>query len=292
MNTQEIYSIKDVEELTGISAYNLRAWEKRYAGLLPHRTETNIRYYDADQVRRLLNISGLLPLGYKASQLLALPDAELHGLVAEANEDTADEALLPQVNSLVSAMLAFDEPAFCKIVAAAIARLGLFQAMIQVIYPFLHKTGVLWSTSNTSPAQEHFASNLLRRKIQAASDALPVAAHTPMRFLLFLPPGERHEMGLLFADYVIRSKGHSTLYLGGDLPYDSLHFALEKSKPTHLLTFFTVVSDAATAIQQMLALMKGKPAKLLVCSNMNKSSLKRNAKLHLLAQPADLLSYL
>lgn len=292
MSIPEKYSIKEVEALTGISAYNLRAWEKRYASLLPHRTESNIRYYDALQVRRLLNISGLMPLGYKASQLLALTDRDLHSLVTETAEDTAEEALLPQVNSLVTAMLDFDEPAFGKTLAAAISRLGMYNAMLQVIYPFLYKTGVLWSTSNTSPAQEHFASSLLQRKIQSALEALPGAEHTDKRFLLFLPPGERHEMGLLFADYVIRGKGYVTIYLGGDLPYESLHFALEKTKPTHLLTFFTVTADADAAIAQLLKMIKGKPVKLLVCTHREKSIHKTGSKLHLLEQPAHLLNYL
>lgn len=292
MSIPEKYSIKEVEDLTGITAYNLRAWEKRYAGLLPHRTETNIRYYDARQVRRLLNIAGLIPLGYKASQLLALTDKELHSLVTATAEDSTEEALLPQVNNLVTAMLDFDEPAFGNTVVAAISRLGMYNAMLQVIYPFLHKTGVLWSTSNTSPAQEHFASHLLQRKMQSALDALPGATRTDKRFLLFLPPGERHDMGLLFADYVIRSKGYVTTYLGGDLPYDSLHFALEKTKPTHLLTFFTVTADADAAIAQLLKMLKGKPGKLLVCRDRETDTRKTGSKLHLLEQPADLLNYL
>lgn len=292
MSIPEKYSIRDVEELTGISAYNLRAWEKRYSGLLPHRTESNIRYYDAHQLRRLLNISGLLPMGYKASQLLALPEDALHRLVAETTDDMAEAALLPQVNNLVAAMLAFDEPAFLQTLAAVIARLGLYQAMLQVVYPFLHKTGVLWSTSNTSPAQEHFASSLLQRTLQAALNALPAAGHTQKRFLLFLPPGERHEIGLLFADYVIRSKGYATVYLGGDLPYNSLQFALEKTKPTHLLTFFTVTADAGSAVAQLLTITKGIPVKLLVCTGTEKSAYPKSPKLHLLEQPANLLNYL
>ena len=163
-----------------------------------------------------------------------IPDSEkIHNIAFHFREimhilglDLEDDSLQVHVNNLITAMLAFDEPAFDKILSSMMIRLGFYEAMLQVIYPFLRKTGVLWSTSNTSPAQEHFASNLLRRKMQAALDSLPCPVHTAKKFLLFLPPDEKHELGLLLSDYVIRSKGHTTYYLGQDLPYDSLQFSI------------------------------------------------------------------
>ena len=53
-------SIQDIEKLTGIKKHTLRVWEQRYAFLEPHRTNTNIRYYDESQLRQLLNVSLLL----------------------------------------------------------------------------------------------------------------------------------------------------------------------------------------------------------------------------------------
>lgn len=292
MAATEQYSIKDVESLTGITAFTLRAWEKRYNGLLPHRTDTNIRYYDGAQVRKLLNIASLVSLGHKASKLIPMDEAQLNKLVVAASEDTAAGSLQPYVNNMVAAMLAFDETAFDKILSAVVIRLGFYEAMLQVIYPFLRKTGVLWSTGNTSPAQEHFASNLLRRKMQASLDGLPCPQHTDKKFLLFLPPDEKHELGLLFCDYLIRSRGHATLYLGQDLPYDSLAFAITTCKPSHLLTFFSTPTDMQEHVTAIEKAAKGNKCTVLICSRSTDLPVNKNRKIHFLASPDELFPYL
>ena len=189
-------------------------------------------------------------------------------------------------------MLAFDEPAFDKILSSMMIRLGFYEAMLQVIYPFLRKTGVLWSTSNTSPAQEHFASNLLRRKMQAALDSLPCPVHTAKKFLLFLPPDEKHELGLLLSDYVIRSKGHTTYYLGQDLPYDSLQFSIATIQPTHVLTFFTSGINMQAHIEAIENVSKGCNCQVLICSNIENAGMKKKGKTKLLASPDELFAYL
>lgn len=292
MAATEHYSIKDVELLTGITAYTLRAWEKRYQGLLPHRTDTNIRYYDGDQLRKLLNIATLVSLGHKASKLIPLQDEQLNKLVLSAAEEKTDDSLQVHINNMIAAMLAFDEATFDKILSSMMLRLGFYEAMLQVVYPFLRKTGVLWSTSNTSPSQEHFASNLLRRKMQSALDSLPCPVNTPKKFMLFLPPDEKHELGLLFSDYIIRSKGYSTFYLGQDLPYNSLQFAISKLQPTHVLTFFTSGINMKEHVEAIENVTKGCNCQVLVCSNIEHAEIKKKGKTKFLANPDELFAYL
>ncbi|SDX03139.1 MerR HTH family regulatory protein [Hydrobacter penzbergensis] len=292
MSVTEHYSIKEVEYLTGISAYSLRAWEKRYRALLPHRTVTNIRYYDGTQLRRLLNIATLLPLGHKASRLIALPEEELQSLVLKATEAQIDAPMQAHINNMVAAMLSFDENTFDKIISSMIIKFGLYEAMLQLIYPFLRKTGVLWTTSNTTPAQEHFASNLLQRKIQSALDALPCASDLSKRFLLFLPPGEMHEIGLLLSDYIIRSKGLSTIYLGRDLPYDSLDFAAQHGRATHMLTFLTSVTDALQHAEHLGKIAHKQHCQLLICSTLNSNTTPVSDHIHWLKEPGDLFTFL
>ena len=264
----ERYTINSVEQLTGIKAHSLRAWEKRYQILIPHRTETNIRYYDDVQLRKLLNIATLLPHGIKISRLMAMEDEEMHTLVSELQEPPADQgqSMDAQVNSLIASMLDFDEPLFDKVLSNTIIRLGMFEAMMKVVYPFLRKTGVLWSTDNATPAQEHFASNLLKRKLQSALNDIPYPSKTINRFVLFLPPGEHHEIGLLLSDYLIRSAGIATIYLGQDLPYESLQVVLREIAPDHVLTFFTTRASINEHFPQLLQIMKGKKSLLLICS--------------------------
>ena len=264
----ERYTINSVEQLTGINAHSLRAWEKRYQTLIPHRTGTNIRYYDDLQLRKLLNIATLLPHGLKISKLMAMQDDEIHALVSKLQEPAPhqEQSMDAQINSLVASMLDFDEPLFDKVLSNTIIRLGVFDAMMKVVYPFLRKTGVLWSTDNATPAQEHFASNLLKRKLQSAMNDIPYPPKTTNRFLLFLPPGEHHEIGLLFSDYLIRSAGMMTIYLGQDLPYESLRVALREISPGYILTFFTTRASFIEHLQQLSLVMKSYKGTLLICS--------------------------
>ncbi len=191
-------------------------------------------------------------------------------------------------------MIDFDEQAFEKTYSAVINRFGLFEAMLTVFYPLLNKIGLFWSVSNVTPAQEHFASCLIERKIMSATDGLPFAKSIKKKFLLVLVPGEMHEISLLFANYVIRSKGHETIYLGQDVPYESIESVLKHSKPNFVLTFFTVPQnpkDVYSDFKRYIHL--GEKTKLLVSGqadiiNHLKEKLSANIVLH----PKDLLTYL
>lgn len=241
----ETYSISSVEQLTGIKAHTLRIWERRYNSLTPHRTNTNIRYYDDAQLKKLLNISTLLNHGYKISALSAMPDDKLNELITalfEQGRETDTNDLY--IAALTSYMLSFDERSFDKVFSSVITKLGFYETVVKVVYPFLRKTGVLWSTSNASPSQEHFASNIVKRKLLAAIDGIPYPEKPKGKFLLFLPPNEWHELGLLVADFLIRSAGWETIYLGQNLPFSSLEIALEVARPDRLITFFTCVPEA------------------------------------------------
>jgi hypothetical protein len=136
-------------------------------------------------------------------------------------------------------MLVFDEAAFEKVFSAAVLRMGFYETVVNVVYPFLIKTGVFWSTDKSVPAQEHFASCIIRRKLMAATDGLLPATNTSRSFLLFLPPNEWHEVGLLFTNYIIRANGFSTIYLGQNVPTEGVAQVWASGRPTHLVTFFT-----------------------------------------------------
>ncbi len=68
------YSIKDLEVLSGIKMHTIRIWEKRYDLLNPHRTDSNIRWYDDSDLKRLLNVSLLTKNGYKISKIVGWDD--------------------------------------------------------------------------------------------------------------------------------------------------------------------------------------------------------------------------
>ncbi len=253
----ESYQIKQLERMTGIKAHTIRIWEKRYGLITPHRTSTNRRSYDEHQVRKLLNVNTLLGLGHKISKVAMLSEDELNQEVQ--NQDinlSTDTAISGYIDDLLRSMLDFNEPAFEKIYAAATTRLGLYDAMIHVFYPFLVKVGVLWNVNKAAPIQEHFASNIIKRKLMAAIDGLVPATKTTKKFLLFLPPDEWHETGLLLADYIIRSQGYETIYLGQSVPLDGIHKVMVSVRPSHLLLFY-INSKPKEEITQQLKSLSG-----------------------------------
>jgi MerR family transcriptional regulator, light-induced transcriptional regulator len=289
------YQIADLELLTGIKAHTIRIWEKRFALIVPHRTTTNIRYYDDEQVKKLLNVSTLLSMGYKISKIAKRSDKEINKLIEDVKKVSPEDALCASyINELTSAMVSFNEEAFDMTFTAAVASFGVYEAMLKVFYPFLYKTGVLWSINEAMPAEEHFASGIIRRKLMAAIDGLPNPSKKNKLFILFLPPEEWHETGLLFSDYLIRSKGYRTIYLGQNVPVENVITIAHQLKPNYLLTFQVVRRNEREFENQLLQLnLKSKATEILVCSKMDFAErLKKSKKITQLRKPLELLTLL
>lgn len=231
------YSIKEVETLTGIKAHTLRIWEQRYNLLKPKRTDTNIRYYSDDQLRLLLNISTLNRNGLKISKIVSLNEQDRNRHVLDIYQMANADNLL---DSLIHCMLDFDEQLFEKTLVQAIMKLGFESAVNELIFPFLARTGVLWSTGAVKVAQEHFITNLIRRKIMVAIDAQQLKPDSKTKkFVLFLPEGETHELLLLYTEYILRKNNHHVAYLGTDLPVSELPYLYKTYQPDYLVTFIT-----------------------------------------------------
>ena len=290
----KFYQIADLEQLTGIKAHTIRIWEKRYSLIEPTRTATNRRRYDENQVKKLLNISALLSEGLKISKIAELKDKELSKKIFDL-QDKGEKSSVSRsfVNDMTLAMLNFNEAAFEKSYLAAVARFGLFDAMLNVFYPLLYKIGILWASEHAMPVQEHFASCILRRKLMAAIDALAPAGTKKKRFLLFLPPRESHEIALLFSNYLIRSKGYETIYLGQNVPYENITSVIHHTKPDYMLTFFIGNRDFEEISRQVSEHLKPTGIKILVSGNKGALvGLKKHKNLQILASPGDLLTLL
>lgn len=263
-----MFEINDIERLTSIKAHTIRIWEKRYNLLTPHRTDTNIRYYDDDQIRKILNVNLLVNHGYKISKVAAMSETEMVEQINDIQEeDSVRSSHDTYVNDLINAMIGFDELSFDKVLTASITRFGLYQAYLDVIYPFLVKTGVLWTTKNIMPAQEHLIANIIRKKIIASIDGLPMPKKKGKIFILFLLPNEWHEMGLLLADFLIRQKGYMTIYLGQNVPTNCLAETIEKTKALQLVTFYHRRNHTETNRKELEELVHANSgAKLHVCT--------------------------
>jgi DNA-binding transcriptional MerR regulator len=234
------YSIRDLEQLSGIKAHTLRIWEQRYNIISPKRTDTNIRTYDDKDLKLVLNISLLKDHGYKISEISRMSQDEMHQEVIAISEKQLNYP--DQIHALTIAMLDLDEDRFEKIINTNILKFGFESLMINIIYPFLSRIGTLWITGSIGPAQEHFITNLIRQKLIVAIDGQFTRQRTDARkYLLYLPEGELHEISLLFADYIIRSRQNKVVYLGQSLPFTEIEFAHEIHKPDYLFTVVTSV---------------------------------------------------
>ena len=236
------YSIKELEQLSGIKSHTIRIWEKRHRLVEPKRTPTNIRYYSDDDLKKIINVSLLNTNGVKISKIVDLSIEEINQKVAELSE--AKNSIEIYIDQLVISMIDMDEEQFEKTLSSLILKFSFERTIIEIVYPFLEKIGVLWLTNNISPAQEHFITHLIRQKLIVAIDALPLAPKTVKRVLLFLPENEIHELGLLFYHYIAKKEGYRTYYLGQTVPYKDLIQVCEHHHPQIIISAFTTVPQA------------------------------------------------
>lgn len=231
------YSIKELEELSGIRAHTIRIWEKRYAILSPDRTSTNIRLYSDEDLKKVITVSLLNQNGLKISKIAKLTSEELSKRISQLSESQVTPAF--HIDRLVMAMVDLDEEKFESTLGELIERFGFEPAILRIVYPFLEKIGILWLTDNITPLQEHFISNLLRQKILVAIDQLPLAPRTAPKVLLFLPPDEMHELGLLFNYYLVKKDGFRGYYMGQRVPDADVRWFCLHHKPVALVTNIT-----------------------------------------------------
>lgn len=232
-----VYSIKDLEKLTGIKAHTIRIWEQRYGLIEPKRTKTNIRYYCDADLKRLINIALLNRQGVKISKIATLSLVEIERQASAISE--CDLEYDTQLDTLTIAMIEMDEYKFDHILTTNIEKMGFERAMLTVIYPFLERLSLLWLTGSVSPVQEYFMSNLLRQKVIAAIDKEPLVSSQEKdakKFMIYLPEGERQELSLLFMYFLLKSRRHQVIYLGCDVSSDDLRDAYNIRKPDYIFT--------------------------------------------------------
>ncbi|MCH2042689.1 MAG: MerR family transcriptional regulator [Saprospiraceae bacterium] len=236
------YSIKDLEKLTGIKAHTIRIWEQRYNIIEPKRTKTNIRYYTDADVKFILNVAVLNKSGLRISKIAKLSHAEISQKVSSISHDNFENTT--QLQALTIAMMELDEYKFEQIMQANIEQEGFESTMVRIVVPFLEKLSLLWLTGSISTVHEQFINCLIRQKIIAAINDLPIPTRDSKykRFIVYLPKGEgeEQEVLLLLAYYLLRMRKHTVLYLGTGIELGDLTIAHELHKPDYI---YTIVSD-------------------------------------------------
>lgn len=235
-----VYSIKDLEKLSGVKAHTLRIWEKRYGILQPKRTETNIRYYLDEDLKHILNITFLNRKGMKISKIASLKKEDIEHRVAEHTE--VDVEFENQLDGLTLSLLELNEYQFDKIIETNIKQKGFKETMLEVIYPLLDKLSTMWMTGSINTSHERFVSNIIRRKTISAIDRIEITRDkSAKKFLIYLPEEENHELSLLFLHYLIKEKKFSVINLGLNIGLLELQDAYTISNPDYI---FTIINDS------------------------------------------------
>jgi len=236
-NYMGYYSIDQFSSITGITKFVLRTWENRYDYLKANRSKTNIRIYTDDMIVRALNTNYLLENGYKISKISKFSEIELIKIIDEikANQIEVDENYY--INQLIISTLEFNTTKFNNVFEKGTLDFGVIDFYKKVILSTLNRIGVLWLTNRIAPSQEHFLSENIKQKLIIASDFYFKKESIKQTWLLFLPENEFHEIGLLFARFLLVKNGYNVIYLGSNLPYDSLKQVDDKIKIDNTLMF-------------------------------------------------------
>ncbi|GLU53847.1 MerR family transcriptional regulator [Dyadobacter frigoris] len=261
-----LYSIKDLERISNQKAHTIRIWEQRYGLLEPERTDTNIRFYDDQQLKKLLNVCTLMSKGMKISHIskLSRPEmvVEIDKIIAESFQ--SEKHVEAIINQALISLSTYDQILFDELFSNAIKRFGMTKTYSKIIYPLLVRTGLMWIKDDLLPAQEHFLSNLIKQKLFSAIDALPLPKDPDQSWILFLNESEDHEIGLLFANYLIRQHGKKVIYLGQRVPYNDLTNVVEQCNPTHIYSFF-VRNQYENEMAELVTKLSGDFGSSMIC---------------------------
>ncbi|MEY4334437.1 MAG: hypothetical protein RLZZ196_3181 [Bacteroidota bacterium] len=231
------YTIKDLEKISGIKAHTIRIWEQRYQFLQPQRTETNIRTYSGDELKTILNVSLLNKYGFKISHIDKMSAEQMEEKILSLNQIDAQRERV--VNALIKEMVSLNMANFERQMDTYIGQKGIEKTIIEIIFPFMERVGILWVTNHINPAQEHLATNVIRQKIILGIEKLPPVLNYSKRIVLFMPEGEYHEIGLLYVHFLLKQRGFYIDYLGANVPMVDLKYLSEFHKVDYLYCHLT-----------------------------------------------------
>ena len=263
------FSIKNLENISGIKAHTIRLWEKRYKLLSPERTDTNIRKYSLESLRKLLNITLLYKKGFKISKIANLEPENVPQIVRQIALENNSEDI--SINALKLAMVNFDVGMFDSKYKILLENKGFEYVFFNIFIPLMTELGILWQTGAICPSHEHFVTSLIKQKIHVQTEKIQnkkfIKELSP-KFVIFLPDNEIHELSILYLNYLILSKGFQTIFLGQSIPIKSLNTLLSQNEELHFITYITVQpakSDISNYIKLFYeSIIKGRKNKLSI----------------------------
>ena len=239
-NVKNVFSIKDLENISGIKAHTIRIWEKRYNVLEPMRSDTNIRYYNLVNLQKLLNITLLHDHGYKISRIAKFTEQQIPEAVRKIISEKSVKS--HAISSFKMAMLNFDQSLFFDTYNTLLSEKSFREVFYEVFIPLMNEIGLLWQTDTITPAHEHFISYLIKQKLLIKTEKLQILKPTNDEkvFVLYLPSNEIHELGLMYLNYEVLHHGYRSIYLGESIPLDNLKDLKKYFNKVTFVSYLTV----------------------------------------------------
>jgi DNA-binding transcriptional MerR regulator len=239
------YSIKDLENFSGIKAHTIRIWEKRYCILEPDRTDSNIRTYSEDELKKILNVAYLNRNGLKISKIAVLDEDELTGRVMEVSSRNDENDHEFQPGKLLMSALKFSEELFREALNPFISQHGIENAYINYFNPLLNKAAILWQTGSLSRAQEQFIRNtILQTLIIEGNNIRSLNGNSAGPVAMISTSDNFSDNNFLFYKYALRKRGFSVIYSGGVLPASEV-LEIHRIKPFKYLVVNSGAFDFA-----------------------------------------------
>ena len=240
-----VFSIKDLENFSGIKAHTIRIWEKRYKILEPDRTDSNIRTYSESELKKILNVSYLNRNGLKISKISQLSEDELtqQVMTVSSKPDETDQDFQP--GKILMSAIRFNEEIFKETLYKLIKYHGVEEAYSRYLYPLLLKARILWQTGTLSRAQEQFVRNIIKQIIIIEDNLLkPFTGKSKPAVAMINTSDNLTDNNFLFYKYALKKRGFDVIFTGGILPASEV-IEIHKLKPFEYLVVNSSAFDFA-----------------------------------------------
>ncbi len=287
MSIKNSFSIKDLENLSGVKAHTIRIWEKRYNLLEPERSDSNIRTYNLQNLRKILNIAVLNKSGVKISKIADISEEELNHKVKDITLENKENSVA--VNNFKIAMLNFDQSLFEETYNKLLACNSFRDVFLKEFLILLTDIGNLWTTNTISPAHERFISTLIKQKILINIERVQnVNPRDDMTYILYLPMNEIHDIGVLYVHFELMLKGYKSVFLGPSVPLENLYELQHVFENITYISYFTVepvvdrVYDYLNEMNNNILSKRNEPMHILGnnTKGLDKNKIPNNVKVH------------
>lgn len=230
-----VFSIRDLENFSGIKAHTIRIWEKRYGILEPDRTDSNIRTYNESELKKILNVAYLNRNGLKISKIARLGEDELtqRVMAVSSSNDDLDQDFQP--GKILMSAIRFSEELFTESLRPYIRKKGIEEAYTRYFHPLLEKARILWQTGSLSRAQEQFIRNVIKQIIVVEDSLIKSWTGRNKPAVAMINTSDNlTDNNFLFYKYVLKKRGFDVIFTGGILPASEV-VEIYKIKPFEYL---------------------------------------------------------